>query len=150
MPKWAIAVAALVVVGLLAWLVIGLATGGDDDQPAATSSATTTASPTSLSVADLSPVICTGASYAFINTGQSAEQMLADPGSLEAQYPDASLATVPGGCIAGSTATDEVVLALGPFTTIDEACAAGRELGGAPFTAYAGTATTGLTETACP
>ncbi|GAB3308818.1 hypothetical protein EK0264_08160 [Epidermidibacterium keratini] len=149
-PKWAIGVAALVVVGLLAWLIIGLATGGDDNSSASSSSATSSASPTSLSVADLAPVICTGASYAFIDTGQSGDQMMADPASLEEQYPDATLSTVPGGCIAGSTATDEVVLALGPFTSIEEACSAGRELGGAPFRAYAGGATTGLTETPCP
>ena len=86
----------------------------------------------------------------MVQTGQSTEQLLADPKAAEAQFPGSKLSTIPPGCVSGSDVRDEVVLALGPYTSIEEACAAGKALQGVQFTAYAGSADTGLTETSCP
>lgn len=144
----------VVVLGLIAWLVIGLATGGDDpeqDQPAAgeTSATATSAAATPVDPASLPQVLCMGQSYAMLNTGQTADQLLADPAAIEAQYPGSTISTIPPGCIAGSDQRDQVVLALGPFPSLTEACAAGAAAG-VPFDAYQGSASTGLELTTCP
>lgn len=152
-PGWMIAIAAVVVVGLLAWLVIGLISGEDDDSaasPSSTPSASTSAAPTSVDAASLPQVLCMGSSYVMVDSGKTTEQLLADPKGAEAQFPGSKLSTIPPGCVAGSDVRDEVVLALGPYTSIEEACAAGKSLQGATFRAFAGSADTGLTETSCP
>lgn len=152
LPGWMLGVAGVVVLGLLAWLVIGLASGGDDDGKKETSatSSTTSAAPTSVAAESLPQVLCTGSSYVMVDTGKSEEQLLADPKGAEAQFPGSTLSTIPPGCVAGSDVRDQVVLALGPYPSIEEACSAGRALQGTSFTAYAGNAATGLTQTTCP
>lgn len=154
LPGWMIWLASTVVIVLIAWLVISLATG-DDEQDQGTSSATatetatTSAAPTPVDVNSLPQLLCTGNSYLTIETGLSPEQLLADPASVEAQYPGSQLSTIPPGCIADTDTRDEVVLAMGPYPSIEDACTAGSELQGVQFTAYAGSASEGLSETSC-
>lgn len=155
LPGWMYALIGALVVGLLAWLIIGLAGDDEDEDNGATSTSAsagsaTSAAPTPVDPAALPEVICTGMSYAMVDTGKTTEQLLADPGAAEAQFPGSQLSTIPPGCVANSNARDEVVLALGPFNTFEEACAAGKALQGVTFKAYAGNASTGLTETSCP
>lgn len=149
LPAWMLAIGAAVVIGLVVWLIIGLS--GDDEEasgPADDSvSATTTRS---ASPASLPSLLCTGPSYVLVDTGQSADEMLADVSATEAQFPDSRLSTVPGGCIPGSTAVDEVVLALGPFDTFEDACSDAQGLQGVSYQVYAGSADQGLVETTCP
>lgn len=154
LQPWMLAVAAVVVIGLLAWLVIGLTTGEDDaaeeTPPATTTSAeATSAAPTPVDPVSLPQVLCMGQSYAMLDTGQSTEQVLADPAAVESQYPGSKLSTIPPGCIAGSDTRDEVVLALGPFPSLADACEAGTATGVA-FSAYEGSADTGLEAATCP
>ncbi|WP_153504584.1 hypothetical protein [Cumulibacter manganitolerans] len=157
-PGWMIAVAGVVVLGLIIWLVVALASGGDEPKggSAASSSAAATAStsakPTPVNAESLPQVLCMGSSYVMVQTGESTEQLLADPKAAEAKFPGSKLSTIPAGCVANSDVRDEVVLALGPYTSIQEACAAGKTLQqqGVQFKAYAGSADAGLTETSCP
>lgn len=154
LPPWMLAVAAVIVIGLIVWLVIGLTTGSDtaEEPPAATSSSaaeTTSAAPTPVDPVSLPQVLCMGQSYAMLETGLPTEQLLADPSAVEAQYPGSKLSTIPPGCLADSDERDAVVLALGPFPTITEACDAGTT-SGVPFTAYEGSADTGLEIATCP
>lgn len=155
LQPWMLVVAAVVVIGLLAWLVLGLTTGTDSageppPSTAASSSAeASSAAPTPVDPVSLPQVLCMGQSYAMIDTGQPVEQLLADPAAVEAQYSGSKLSTIPPGCIAGSDERDQVVLALGPFPTIKEACDAGKATG-TTFTAYEGSADTGLKSATCP
>lgn len=152
LQSWMVTVIVLIVVGLLAWLVIALVSGGDDEpDPTPTTSAATETSeapPEPVDAASLPQVLCMGQSYLMIETGQPTEALLADPAAVEAQYPGSKLSTIPPGCLADLSERDQVVLALGPFPDVDEACDAGRELD-VDFQAYAGSADTGLTPTEC-
>lgn len=153
LQPWMVTIIVLVVVGLLAWLVIALVSGGDDEQPptptTSASTETNEAPPEPVDPASLPQVLCMGQSYLMIDTGQPIEALLADPAAVEAQYPGSKLSTIPPGCLADIDERDQVVLALGPFPDVDEACDAGRELE-VTFQAYAGSADTGLTPTSCP
>lgn len=153
LPPWMIWLASTIVIALIAWLVISLATGDDDQEQSAASStsaaASTSAAPTPVDVNSLPQLLCMGNSYITIETGLSAEQMLADPGAVESQFPGSQLSTIPPGCIADTDTRDDVVLAMGPYPSIEEACTAGAELQGVQFTAYAGSASEGLEQTSC-
>lgn len=155
LQPWMFAVAAVVVIGLLAWLVIGLTTGDDDsaEEPSAetttSAEATTSAAPTPVDPVSLPQVLCMGQSYAMLDTGQPVEQLLADPAAVESLYPGSKLSTIPPGCIADSDTRDEVVLALGPFPSLEDACEAGVATG-VTFSAYEGSADTGLEAATCP
>ncbi|WP_134322266.1 hypothetical protein [Cumulibacter soli] len=150
-------IAAVVVILLVVWLVIGLTSGSGDDNDAPSDSSTTSAAPTSseeaapssVEAVALPQVLCMGQSYAMLEPDLTTDEMLADPAALEEKYPGSILSTIPAGCIADSTERDQVVLALGPFPSLAEACAAGTEAE-VKFTAYEGSADTGLTAAACP
>ncbi|WP_106850385.1 hypothetical protein [Blastococcus sp. Marseille-P5729] len=154
LPAWMIWLASTIIIALIAWLVISLATGDDDDQEQSAASSTSAAASTSaastpVDVNSLPQLLCMGNSYITIETGLSAEQMLADPGAVESQFPGSQLSTIPPGCIADTDTRDDVVLAMGPYPSIEEACTAGAELQGVQFTAYAGSASEGLEQTSC-
>lgn len=156
LPGWMIAVAGLIVLGLISWLVVALLSGGDEPETGRATSTSTSATasasptPTPVDAASLPQVLCMGSSYVMVQTGQSTEQLLADPKAAEAKFPGSKLSTIPPGCVAKSDVRDEVVLALGPYTSIEEACTAAKALQGVQYKAYAGSADAGLTETTCP
>lgn len=148
LPAWMLAIGALIVVGLVVWLIIGLSRDDDPSGPADDSVSVTTTR--SASAASLPSLLCTGPSYVVLDTGQPEAEMLQDVSATEAQFPGSRLSTVPGGCIPGSSAVDEVVLALGPFDTFEGACQEADDLHGVPYKVYAGSADEGLVETSCP